>query len=239
VLLVPGRGDSSDLFPTLLSDRLVGAGLSVIRCDPRDTGLSGGGGDTYTMATMAEDAVAVLDAAGAAAVHVVAVSMGGLIATHLATRHADRVASLTLVSAMSPDPDAGMGEDFFAGLDGDPLELRIGAMGAADEEDRLWVADELALAAARAPDRPDAAVLHQEAAFRMEWPTLDALAAVTVPVQVVHGEVDRVLPVAHAEAFGRGVAGATVVVRPGMGHLPRPQDWAVVADLVVGAARPS
>jgi 3-oxoadipate enol-lactonase len=199
--------------------------------------LSGEGGATYTMATMAEDAVAVLDAAGVASAHVVAVSMGGLIATLLATRHADRVASLTLVSAMSPDPEAGMGDDFFAGLDGDPLDLRLGAMGEVDEEDRRWVAGEVARAAARAPERPEAAARHQDAAFRMDWPDLDALAQVAVPVHVVHGADDRVLPVAHAEAFGRGVAGAEVLIRPGMGHLPRPQDWDVVAELVIEVAR--
>jgi pimeloyl-ACP methyl ester carboxylesterase len=49
VLLVPGRGDSTDLFPDRFSRPLLDAGHQVIRFDPRDTGLSGDGGDQYTM----------------------------------------------------------------------------------------------------------------------------------------------------------------------------------------------
>lgn len=63
VLLIPGRGDTTDLFPGEFADALMAGGLSVLRWDPRDTGLSGPGGGTYTVATLATDAVAVLDAA--------------------------------------------------------------------------------------------------------------------------------------------------------------------------------
>lgn len=233
VLLLPGRGDASDLFPKRVTDRLRDAGRSVVRFDPRDTGLSGPGGDTYTVATMADDAVAVLDAAGIAAAHVVAVSMAGLISVHLATRHVARVSSLTLVSAMSPDPAAGMGDDFFAALDGDPIDVTIAAMGQVDDDDRSWAAAELRRAALRAPARPDAVVRHQEAAFRLDWPTVDDLRAIAAPVRVIHGLEDRVLPVAHAAAFGREVPGAVVDVRDGMGHLPRPRDWDAIADAVI------
>ena len=34
VLLVPGRGDPSDLFPELFTDRLQLHGLSIVRWDP-------------------------------------------------------------------------------------------------------------------------------------------------------------------------------------------------------------
>ena len=117
VLLIPGRGDSSDVYPTCFCDRLVAAGFSVLRFDPRDSGRSGDGGGTYTLVTMADDVAAVLDAAGIAAAHVVGLSMGGLILVDLAARRPGRVSSATFLSAMSPDPDAGFGEDFFAALD--------------------------------------------------------------------------------------------------------------------------
>lgn len=116
VLLIPGRGDSTDLFPKLLIDRLVGAGASVLRMDPRDTGLSGDGGDEYTLSTFADDIVAVLDAAAVSRVHTVAVSMGGMITVDLVSRFGHRVMSSTFIAAMSPDPDAGMGPDFCTSL---------------------------------------------------------------------------------------------------------------------------
>lgn len=53
VLLVPGRGDSSDLDPPEFSDAPVAAGFAVLRFDLRDTGLSDDGGDGYPLADMA------------------------------------------------------------------------------------------------------------------------------------------------------------------------------------------
>ena len=106
VVLLPGRGDSSDLFPSLFVERLVSSGLSVVRMDPRDTGLSGDGGDEYTLSTMADDVVAVLGAAQIDGAHTVAVSMGGMITVDLVNRFPNRVRSSVFIAAMSA-PTAG------------------------------------------------------------------------------------------------------------------------------------
>lgn len=66
VFLVPGRGDSSDLFPARFTDRLIAGGCSVVRYDPRDTGLSGPGGGRCTLSDLTDDADAVIAATGAA-----------------------------------------------------------------------------------------------------------------------------------------------------------------------------
>ncbi len=50
----------------------------------------------YSQARAVEDALAVLDAAGAERAHVVGVSMGGFCALHLALRHSERVASTVI-----------------------------------------------------------------------------------------------------------------------------------------------
>src|SRR5690349_728340 len=194
VVLVPGRGDSSDLFPDELSDGVIAAGCSVVRIDPRDTGLSGPGGDTYRLAEMAGDIITVCDAIGVDAAHVVAVSMGGMIATDLAIRFPTRVASLVLLAAMSPDPGAGIGEAFFDGIDADPVVGTLAAMGAPTADDEQWVRARTHAAARRAPARPDAGARHQDAAMRLGWRALDDLAQLTVPTLVIHGTADRVLP---------------------------------------------
>ena len=232
VLLLPGRGDSSDLYPRLFTDPLVAAGHRVIRFDPRDTGLSGDGGPTYGMADMVDDAMAVLDAAGDAQADVVGFSMGGLQLADLAVRHRDRVRRLVFLSAMSLDPEAGMGPDFFA-YGGDAEEAMVAAMSDPTDDDRAWVRDELARASARAPDRPEAADRHQQAAYRGEWGTIDALAAVDAPALVVHGDADRRLPDAHGRAIAGALPDARLLVMPGMGHLPRPSEWERIADEVV------
>jgi pimeloyl-ACP methyl ester carboxylesterase len=60
-----------------------------------------------SMAQHVEDMVAVLDALGLDAVHVLGMSMGGFVAVHLAHHHPDRVKSLVLVDGgfpMAPPP---------------------------------------------------------------------------------------------------------------------------------------
>lgn len=235
VVLLPGRGDATDVYPERFWRSVVEARCQVVRFDPRDTGRSGDGGLDYTMSDMADDVLVVLDAAGCEQAHLVALSMSGLHLVDLACRHAERVASATFLAAMSPDPDAGFGEDFFAALveDPDPVELLLGAMGSPTVEDRAWVEAELASAAARAPSRPDAARRHMDAALRLAWPEVDQLRRIAVPTQVVQGDVDRVLPLAHGEALAAGIEGAELVVIGGMGHIPRPGEWDRVAQLVV------
>lgn len=84
----------------------------------------------------------------------------------LADRRSDLVASLTFIAAMSPDPEAGMGEDFFAALEADPVDGMLRAMATTEASDRAWVEAEFARAAERAEPRPDAVAIHQDAAFR-------------------------------------------------------------------------
>lgn len=240
VVLLPGRGDASDLFPRRFTDPLVGCGLQVIRLDPRDTGLSDDGGDTYRLADMADDAIAVLDAAAGigVAAHWVGVSMGGMQLVDVATRHPDRVASLTFIGGMSPDPDAGFGEAFFDVAPEDPVEALAAFLGEVTDDDVAWVRAEVAAAAERAPSRPGASEAHMAAAMRFGWPTLDQLDDIHVPAIVAHGTEDRSLPIAHAEALANGIRGSEILVRQGMGHLPRPADWDVLArEVTVMASR--
>ena len=242
VLLVPGRGDSTDVFPDDVSGALVDAGCAVLRVDPRDTGLSDDGGDAYTLSTMADDLAAVVAASGAGAAHVVALSMGGMVTVDLAVRHPECVASIVFLAAMSPDPVAGMGPRFFDGIGADPVLGTLASMGVASTADERWMRERVA------PPRtgrrcPDAGLRHQQAALRLGWPEPADLANVAAPTLVVHGSVDLVLPQAHAEALAAGVPDARLHLVEGMGHLPTRREWSVIADLVathvaaVGARR--
>ena len=233
VLLVPGSGNCSDIFPASFTQQLVDGGCSVLRFDQRDTGRSDDGGDTYTLRTMAADTIAVLDAAGVERAHLVGISMAGMLMVDVASTHPERVASLTFVSAMSPDPDAGMGPDFFATRDGDRVEAMLRAMGDTSDADRAWVADLLRDADAHAPARPDAAERHMAAAFRVGWIGPEVMADIGAPTTVVHGRLDQTLPTGHATALADGIEGATLVLRDGMGHLPRPDDWDEIARHVL------
>src|SRR6266568_1060117 len=96
VLLIPGLGMSAATW-TGVGGRLAST-HRVIYADPRGSGESDTPDVPYTGEDVAADMVAVLDDAGVQRADVVGMSMGGMIAQHLALEHRDRVRSLTLVS---------------------------------------------------------------------------------------------------------------------------------------------
>lgn len=61
-----------------------------------------------------------------------------------------------------------------------------------------------------------------------------AMADVTAPVLLVHGDHDRLVPVESARAAGAAHPDWTVVVLPGVGHTPMLETPRAVADLVLG-----
>lgn len=221
--------------------RLVGSssaphrasGLSVLRLDPRDTGLSGDGGETYTLSTMADDVAQILTDAGIGRAHVIGVSMGGMILVDLATRYPDSIGYAVFLAAMSPDPAAGMGPDFFAAIGADPVDATLRAMGSPSDAERRWVIEEQTRAARRSPARPEAGERHQRAAFRFGWPELERLGDIRSPALVIHGTADRVLPLDHAIAFEHGIADARLTIIDGMGHLPTQAEWHRLATVTV------
>jgi pimeloyl-ACP methyl ester carboxylesterase len=77
--------------------------------DNRGVGKSSKPPGPYSVQLMADDAVAVLDAAGVARAHVLGLSMGGMIAQSLALRHPGRVGALVLAATFSR-PDQGVRE---------------------------------------------------------------------------------------------------------------------------------
>lgn len=89
-----------------VADRLNGAGLRTLAPDQRgySPGASPRRVDAYDVVTLADDVVALLEAAGLERAHVVGHDWGGAVAWVLAARHPERVASLTVLS--TPHPSA-------------------------------------------------------------------------------------------------------------------------------------
>ena len=94
VLLIMGHAYGADMWHRTAPE--LAASYRVIRFDNRGIGHSSDPPGPYPVQLMADDALAVLDAASAASAHIYGVSMGGFIALQLALDHPGRVRSLTL-----------------------------------------------------------------------------------------------------------------------------------------------
>src|SRR5439155_10823873 len=132
VLLVAGRGMTVDGW--WATSPVLARSFRVITFDNRDTGRSSRMAWPYSVAQMAGDAVAVLDAAGEQRAHVYGISLGSLVAQEVALRHPDRVQALVLgassaggFAAYMPSPTS-FAQTFL---------VRAGAMG---PEEAQWAA---------------------------------------------------------------------------------------------------
>jgi 3-oxoadipate enol-lactonase len=95
VLLIQGLG--ADMTGWTFQRLALAPRYRTIAIDNRGAGRSDKPFGRYTLDQMADDAVAVLDAAGIERAHVIGASMGGAIAQLLALRHPARVESLVLM----------------------------------------------------------------------------------------------------------------------------------------------
>ncbi|MES2343322.1 MAG: alpha/beta hydrolase, partial [Pseudomonadota bacterium] len=106
ILLINGLGSQMTRWPEAFCAKLAAKGYRAVRFDNRDTGLSTWfePGQTYSLSDMADDAMTVLDAVGAAKAHVAGVSMGGMIGQVVAIEHPDRTLSLTSIMSATGGP---------------------------------------------------------------------------------------------------------------------------------------
>ncbi|GAA4710410.1 alpha/beta fold hydrolase [Pedococcus ginsenosidimutans] len=83
-----------------VADRLVGAGLRVLAPDQRgySPGARPRSTSAYRMSQLVADVLALVDASGAARVHLVGHDWGAAVAWAFAERHPDRLESLTVAS---------------------------------------------------------------------------------------------------------------------------------------------
>src|SRR3954466_8081678 len=94
LLLIQGLGWSAEMWYSLIPE--LETAYRVIRYDARGIGRSDGPPGPYPIERMADDALAVLGAAGVERAHVLGVSLGGIVAQEIALRHPTRVVSLLL-----------------------------------------------------------------------------------------------------------------------------------------------
>jgi pimeloyl-ACP methyl ester carboxylesterase len=248
VLLIMGNGASMLWWDEAFCAALAAGGRFVVRYDHRDTGRSTAcppGRPDYGGPDLVADAPRVLDGLRIARAHVVGASMGGALAQLVALDHADRVASLVLLSTSPAGPGGDLppvGDAYAAFLAGarvdwsDPrsivehvvADVRALTGERPFDEARVRALVERDVARARSPASAQNHVLAEGGpAWR------DRLGSIAVPTLVIHGTADPLFPLGHGEALAREVPGARLLVLDGAGHVLHPADHdAVVAAIL-------
>lgn len=247
IVIINGQGAASRPGDAL-AEALAAYGFRVIFFDNRDSGrstiLRGAGappgmeeiaasvaaGKTaavaYDLSDMAQDTIAVLDAAGIERAHVLGHSLGGMIAQVLAAEHPDRVLSLISVSSNSGEPGLPFGAAMGALSDAsvDPQESPT------DQQARIYrIFDGTAyqlgdheimerVVADMAANDPHA-VARQGAAAMATGDRRALLERITLPALVIHGGGDPWFPIIHAESTAEALGQAQVEVIDGLGHI--------------------
>ena len=177
--------------------------------------------------------------------HVVGVSMGGCISQALALGHPELVRSLTSMSSSTGSRRVGhprldvaaklllrkpaTNRDEAIALS-ESMFRRIGSPGYPFDVERLHRLAGLAYDRRYDP----AGVARQFAAILGSPDRTAALANVTVPTLVMHGEADPLIGVSGGRATATAIPGSRLVTFPGMGHdIPEPL-WPRFVDEISG-----
>jgi pyruvate dehydrogenase E2 component (dihydrolipoyllysine-residue acetyltransferase) len=231
VLLVHGFG--ADLNTWMFTQTALAARRRTVALDLPGHGGSAkevGVGDVESLTDAVEGALGAL---GVEQVHLVGHSMGGAVAVSLALRRPEHIASLTLIAS------AGLGPEINASfIDG---FVRMARRREAVEVIGLLVHDPALVSRAMVEDvlrykRLDgvSAALAKiaEAWFpggRQSLDLTDRIAELAMPVQVIWGRDDRIIPVAHAEALANR---PPVHILDAAGHLPHMEKAGEVNRLI-------
>ena len=246
ILLVMGLGGPMGWWDPGFCERLSGRGYFVIRYDNRDTGRStklrqhkvgkldlvrafaGRGKPPYSIGDLAEDAFGVLDHLGVERVHLVGVSMGGMIVQTMAIARPERAMSMTSIMSTTGNrrvgwqhpriipallSSAGSTRDSYVarslrtsailGSPAFPSDEELSRARAYETYDRGWTASGVTrhmLAVLAQPDR-----------------TKD-LAKLDLPVTVIHGLNDPLVHRSGGKAVANAVPGAEHLEIAGLAH---------------------
>ncbi|WP_053227361.1 alpha/beta fold hydrolase [Solirubrobacter soli] len=224
VLLVMGLGLSGGAWwrtVDTLSQR-----FRVITFDNRGVGRSRGLTPAYTTEALADDAVAVLDALAIEQANIYGLSLGGMVAQQIALRHPRRVRSLVLGATTPGGRKAKLADEEVMNF--------FSTRGNLSREEAAWASvaynysrrcrdehsDRIAEDIRRRLEYEfdEAAYQAQMMAAAMHNCT-SRLGRIGMPALVIHGEEDRVVPVANAHLIASRLPQGRLHLLEGAGHL--------------------
>jgi pimeloyl-ACP methyl ester carboxylesterase len=224
VLLIMGLGLSGGAWWRTVP--VLARRLRVITFDNRGVGRSRAFSYAYTTAAMADDAATVLDAVGVERAHVYGFSLGGMVAQSLALRRPERVRSLVLGATSPGGPRAAQPSAEVAAFfrrrphmapeqaARESVPFNYGPRCRAAHGKRIE--EDIAVRVAN----PFSGAAYRAQLFAAAWHNcLSALSRIAVPTLVVHGALDRMVPVANAHLIAERIPGARLRILEEAGHL--------------------
>jgi pimeloyl-ACP methyl ester carboxylesterase len=274
LVLVMGIGAQMIFWDDEMVDRFVAQGFRVLRFDHRDIGLSTRLDHLpvprpgrvlarsllglpvpapYTLSDMASDVVGLMDVVGFDRAHVVGVSMGGMIAQHLAIEHPRRVQTMTSIMStpgmrpiwpsLQPRPSAlralfaprPRSADEAAAQVVTMFKLIGGVRGVIDDADasRLQEVGRKAYERGQSPR----GFLRHFAAIAASGDRTARLRGVRTPSLVIHGAHDPLIRVAAGRATARAIPGARYLEIPDMAHFLPKSKWDQITRAIADHSR--
>jgi pimeloyl-ACP methyl ester carboxylesterase len=237
VLLIAGLSDPAEAWAPQLEGLSKRYRLTAF--DNRGAGRSPLPPEGFSVAGMADDAAALLQALGVSFAHIAGFSGGSAIAQELALRHPEMVRSLVLVSTFAR-PDAyfrTMADSWRWLVDAAPSERAM------LEAFFLWVytprahedgtVDQIIEETLAFPHPQSTEAFQRQLDAFLTHDTMDRLSEVTAPTLVVAGEVDIMCPPRFGRVVAEQIPGAELVVLPGEAHQPfqeRPAEFNALVD---------
>lgn len=200
--------------------------FDVVAFDNRGIGLSERISEPFTIAEMAEDTAALLDALGWESAHVLGISMGGMIAQELALAHPGRLRSLTLGCTYCGGPGSQL-------MPQENAEKLLAGFASGGREQAIRAGYEVNLSPAFRADADAFVPFHEmatsvPAAREVIQLQLQAIAGhdtsarlgeIATPTLIVHGTVDGVLPHVNAEMIAGLMPAARLESLEDVGHM--------------------
>ena len=221
LVLIMGLGCSSEMW--YRTAPVLSRQYRTISFDNRGVGRSDTPPGPYSIAAMANDAAAVLEAAAIESAHVVGFSMGGMIAQELALAHPARVRSLILGvtscggrHAVRAAPEVI--DVLYARTYSNPIDA-FWAMAPYTYDSstpREKIQEDLEVRRRAFPSRES--YLAQLQAI-ISWESYGRLKSLTAPTLVLHGERDRLIPAENGDILAREIPDARLVKLAKASHI--------------------
>jgi 3-oxoadipate enol-lactonase len=200
--------------------------LKVITFDNRDTGNSDRVASPYSVVDMAGDVIHLIEQLGLGAVHLLGISMGGMIAQQVTLLRPELVKDLILGCTtchsgrgLTSDPQVLELFTTLPELSNEanvrrslPVFFSQETINRHPEIIEEFVRKNLA-------QRPPLETFARHSQAMRGFDVCGQLNRITCPTLILHGDKDRLLPVANAEELKEGIPLAHLKIYQGLGHL--------------------